>query len=292
MQRLGLGDRATQVGLVAAEQDGEHRARPSGSRPARACRRRGGGSAAPAGVRRCSPASGSTRGRPRRARSPAPAACPSRRPTRPTTSRPSASGIRSPPPSLMLWVGRMSGRSSSSQRIPTSANPSSSSATASSHRSPRGRKPLRASSAIATARAATSFFMSTAPRPHSQPSSSSTASNGGCVQSRGSHGTTSVCPTNASDSSARAVVGRACRDHPGHPRHQVGPVRPRGPPARTRRRTRSGSRRGTPRRASRCRARARGRWWCRGGSGRARPGSPRRAATHSCGTPSRSRTQA
>ena len=80
-------------------------------------------------------------------------------------ARPSASGSRSPPPSLIAIVGRMSGRCSSSQRIPTSALPSSSSATATNHRSPRGRKPSRASAAIATARAATSFFMSMAPRP-------------------------------------------------------------------------------------------------------------------------------
>ncbi len=105
----------------------------------------------------------------------------------------------------------MSGRDSSSQRMPTSAVPSSSSATASSHRSPRGRNPDRASSAIATARAATSFFMSIAPRPHRKPASSTTAAKGGWVQSRGSAGTTSVWPTNASDGASPVPGIRATR---------------------------------------------------------------------------------
>lgn len=95
--------------------------------------------------------------------------------------------------------------------MPTSAMPSSSSATATSHRSPRGRKPVRASSAIATARAATSFFMSIAPRPHSQPPSSTTAANGGCVQSRGSAGTTSRWPTNANEGVSPVPGIRATR---------------------------------------------------------------------------------
>ena len=82
------------------------------------------------------------------------------------TLRPSLRSSRSPPPSLMLRSGRMSGRCSSSQRMPTPAVPSSSSATARNHRSPFGFQPSRARVAIATARAATSSFMSIAPRPY------------------------------------------------------------------------------------------------------------------------------
>ena len=78
-------------------------------------------------------------------------------------------------------------------------------------RSPFGRKPLRASAAIATARVAVWFFMSTAPRPHSQPSASRWPANGGYVQSGSSAGTTSVWPHSASDGPSPVPGIRATR---------------------------------------------------------------------------------
>ena len=65
------------------------------------------------------------------------------------------------------------------------AAPCSSSAVAAKIRSPLGLKPSRASDAIATAFAATSLFMSSAPRPQTIPSRSS-PENGGTDQSAGS----------------------------------------------------------------------------------------------------------
>ncbi len=64
---------------------------------------------------------------------------------------------------------------------------------------------------MAAVRAATSFFMSTAPRPHRKPSSSSTPANGGCVQSRASAGTTSLWPTRASEGPPPVPGMRATR---------------------------------------------------------------------------------
>ena len=57
------------------------------------------------------------------------------------------------------------------------------------------------------------------------------------------------------------------------------PARGRGRRARPRGRRRAGSRAGTPRPRSRCR------WSCRSGSGRARPGAPRRPAGSTCPPP-------
>ena len=128
-----------------------------------------------------------------------------------TMRRPSARSKARPPPSLRAYVVAMSGRSFTSQFMPTSAEPSSSSATITSSRSPRPRHPERASEANAAVREATSFFMSTAPRPHRTPSSSTTAANGGCVQSRASAGTTSRWPTNASDGPPPVPRSRATR---------------------------------------------------------------------------------
>ena len=69
--------------------------------------------------------------------------------------------------------------------MPTSSMPSSSSASAIRRTSPFGTKPLRASTASATALAAVWHFMSSAPRPHRWPSRTSPA-NGGTLQSAGS----------------------------------------------------------------------------------------------------------
>ncbi len=229
--------------------------------------RRGQRAAAPARTRRCAgpaprcaaprspPSAAATRGRRRRAPSPPPAASPSAR-TRsapPRGRRPAPAGRRRP----RRWRSRRAGRAArrTSQRMPTSATPSSSSACAMNSRSPFGRKPLRARIAIVTARVAVWFFMSTAPRPHSQPSSSTWPANGGCVQSGSSAGTTSVWPHSASDGPSPV---------PRDPGDQVRPVDHRARPARTRpRRPRGTAAAGAPR-APRSRAGCR----CRCGSDR------------------------
>ncbi len=72
--------------------------------------------------------------------------------------------------------------------------PCSSSATAASSRSPRGGRPDVAMARVTTAYAAVRPSMSMAPRPQTQPSTSSPP-NGSRDQPSGSTGTTSVCPT-------------------------------------------------------------------------------------------------
>ena len=71
-------------------------------------------------------------------------------------------------------------------------SPTSSSAAATKIRSPLGSKPSRASEAIATALAATSPFMSSAPRPQISPSRNS-PDHGSTCHSAGSATTVSVC---------------------------------------------------------------------------------------------------
>ena len=76
------------------------------------------------------------------------------------------------------------------------STPTSSSAAATKIRSPAGSKPSRASEAIATALAATSPFMSRAPRPQTSPSRTS-ADHGSTSHSPGSACTVSVCERRA-----------------------------------------------------------------------------------------------
>ena len=87
--------------------------------------------------------------------------------------------------------------------------PTSSSAAATKIRSPAGRKPSRASEAIATALAATSPFMSRAPRPQISPSRSS-PDQGSTCHSAGSARTVSVCESMAA-SARRRCPGSARR---------------------------------------------------------------------------------
>lgn len=105
----------------------------------------------------------------------------------------------------------MSGRSCTSQVMPTRSVPSSSSASAMNTRSPPGRKPLRDRAVIATARVAVSFFMSAAPRPHRKPSRSRWPENGGWRQSSALAGTTSVWPISAIDGPSPAPGMQAIR---------------------------------------------------------------------------------
>ncbi len=85
--------------------------------------------------------------------------------------------------------------------------PCSSSATAASTRSPRSRCPLSAIARVTTVNADVSPSMSIAPRPQTQPSTSSPP-NGSRVHPSGSTGTTSVCPTSASDGAPGSVPRR------------------------------------------------------------------------------------
>ena len=75
-------------------------------------------------------------------------------------------------------------------------SPISSSAVAAKIRSPAGSNPSRASDAIATAFAATWPFMSSAPRPQTQPSRSS-PDHGSTDHSAGSASTVSVCESSS-----------------------------------------------------------------------------------------------
>ena len=93
-------------------------------------------------------------------------------------------------------------------------SPISSSAVAAKIRSPAGSNPSRASDAIATALAATWSFMSSAPRPQTQPSRSS-PDHGSTDHSAGSASTVSVC-----ESSEQARPVAATTDS----RHQVRPL--------------------------------------------------------------------
>ncbi len=126
------------------------------------------------------------------------------------TWRPLARSSSCPPPSFRAKSHLMSGRSRTSQDMPTSAVFRSSSDSATRTTSPRGRTPLRAKAAIATARAASSFFMSTAPRPTRWPSRS-VASKGGTVQLARGAGTTSVWAISISDGPSPVPGRRAIR---------------------------------------------------------------------------------
>ena len=209
MQRLGLGERATsgraRRGRAAPRSIAlDHRVRDR----ARACRRRAGRcSCASSGTALSPQRRASTRGRPRRAPRPAPAACPSRRPTGRRTSRPSDE--RQPlAAALVDAVGGPDVGALLEQ--PAHADVGEAVLLVGDREEPQ--VAARAGSRSAPARPS---------RPRARPPRSScrrrrgptasrrrrrTASNGGCVQSRGSHGTTSVCPTNASDSARRSTA--------------------------------------------------------------------------------------
>ena len=88
-------------------------------------------------------------------------------------------------------------------------SPTSSSAAATKTRSPGGVKPSRASEAIATALAATWFFMSSAPRPQTW-SSARSPDHGSRDHSDGSATTVSVCERKQSEGPSPPLI-RATR---------------------------------------------------------------------------------
>ena len=87
---------------------------------------------------------------------------------------------------------KRSGRLSTNQRDPCTM-PASSSGKNTTMTSRRGRSPVRPQWRTTAVIIASMFFMSTAPRPQMKPSSTS-AANGGWVQSLATAGTTSKCP--------------------------------------------------------------------------------------------------
>src|SRR5882724_1349853 len=78
---------------------------------------------------------------------------------------------------------------------------------------PRGRQPLLASRYVATAIVDVRFSMSTAPRPHTMPSTSSAANGSRCQPDRVT-GTTSVCPMSRSVGALGSALDPRDQAHP------------------------------------------------------------------------------
>ena len=116
-----------------------------------------------------------------------------------STSRPPGVRRTAPPTSVRAKSVRTRSWSLAITSLAPWYPPFSSSGTAQNTRSPRGRNPSSARRRMVRAMAAVWFNMSTAPRPHTSPSTSSPPNGSRDQPSASSAGTTSVCPRRAND---------------------------------------------------------------------------------------------